>query len=342
MIRNVVILLAHDLAVAFKNKTLYLIVCIPLFVFATLTLIDPAKAHDARIKIALLQTGPYAPALLKSLEQAPDLFAVCRVANEDEGTRMLGAREVDGFLAPDRGDVSRLRLTVVRQASAETLSILQRLAALQIAVESPNSNWIATVHPLQTDSIKRQTLATWILMMVLLVSFIVLPAQVAEEKEKQLLLGWMQTPVRESEWLAAKLVYGVVLMLTAVLALQWMAGEYSSYILSYLTLLCAGGFCFGSLGICLGLLCRNQASARTLGVLCYLPLLLPAALSDLSQELRRIAPLIPSYYFYEPVRAMLLENAGPGIFLRAGILLAAIGLLACLVSHRLIRQRWLM
>ncbi len=343
MIRNVVILFAHDLAVAFKNKTLYLIVCIPLFVFATLTLIDPAKVHDARIKIALLQTGPYAPTLLKSLEQAPDLFAVCRVANEDEGTRMLGAREVDGVLTPDRGDVSRLRLTVVRQASAETLSILQRLATLQIAVESPNPNWIATVRPLQTDSIKRQTLATWILMMVLLVSFIVLPAQVAEEKEKQLLLGWMQTPVRESEWLAAKLVYGVVLMLTAVLVLQWMAGECScTHILNYLTLLCAGGFCFGSLGICLGLLCRNQASARTLGVLCYLPLLLPAALSDLSQELRRIAPLIPSYYFYKPVRAMLLDNAEAGIFLRAGILLAAIGLLACLMSHRLIRQRWLM
>jgi ABC-2 type transport system permease protein len=179
-------------------------------------------------------------------------------------------------------------------------------------------------------------------MMVLLVSFIVLPAQIAEEKEKQLLLGWLQTPVRESEWLAAKLAYGMILVLTSVLALQLMAGECSGpQIIRYLAILCAGGFCFGSLGICLGLLCRNQASARTLGVLCYLPLLLPAALSDMSQELRQIAPMIPSYYFYEPVRALFLDG-GAGAFLRAGTTLTVVGLTACLASHRLIRKRWLM
>jgi ABC-2 type transport system permease protein len=342
MIRNVVILLTHDLAVAFKNKTLYLIVCMPLFVYATLSLVDPAKTHDARIKIAWIETASYAPAPLKSLEQTPDLFAVRRVANKDEATQLLKNREVDGILMPTGGDIPHLRLTVVRQASVETLAILQRLSALQIAVECQNPGWIADVRALQTSSVNRQTLPTWILMMVLLVSFIVLPAQIAEEKEKQLLLGWLQTPVRESEWLAAKLAYGMILMLTAVLALQLMAGERAGpQIIRYLTILCTGGFCFGALGICLGLLCRNQASARTLGVLCYLPLLLPAALSDMSQELRQIAPMIPSYYLYEPVRALLLDG-GTGTFLRAGITLTAIGLIACLASHRLIRTRWLM
>lgn len=343
MIRNIVILLAHDLAVAFKNKTLYLIICMPLFVYATLMLVDPAKAHDARIKIAWIETASSAPALLNNLEQHPELFAVRRVANEDEAAQLLGKREVDGILTPTGSDVPQLRLTVVRQASVETLAILQQLSALQIAVECQNPGWISDVRPLQTSSIKQQTLPTWILMMVLLVSFIVLPAQVAEEKEKQLLLGWLQTPVRESEWLAAKLAYSIFLMLTAVWVLQLMAGEFSgTHAAGSLAILFAGGFCFGALGICLGLLCRNQASARTLGVLCYLPLLLPAALSDMSQELRHIAPWIPSYYVYEPIRSMLLDNGGPGIFLRAAMTLTVIGLLACIASHRLIRKRWLM
>ena len=109
-----------------------------------------------------------------------------------------------------------------------------------------------------------------------------------------------------------------------------------------LAMLCAGGFCFGALGICLGLLCRNQASARTLGVLCYLPLLLPAALSDMSQKLGSVAPWVPSYHFYEPIRAMLLEDSGLETFTHAWISLVAIGLLACLASHRLIKKRWLM
>jgi ABC-type polysaccharide/polyol phosphate export permease len=73
-----------------------------------------------------------------------------------------------------------------------------------------------------------------------------------------------------------------------------------------------------------------------------LPLLLPIALSDMSQELSNVAPLVPSYHFYEPIRAMLLEDSGLGAFTQAWISLVVIGLLACLVSHRLIKKRWLM
>lgn len=343
MIRTVIILLAHDLAVAYKTKTLYLVLCIPLFVYATLALVDPSAAGAVRSKIALLRTGSYPPVVLEAIQRAPDQFAVRWVSNEDEALRLLKEREVDGVLAHDGGNVARIRLTVISQASAETLSIMHRMSALQTAVEGKNPSWIAAVRPLQTSSIKRQTLPTWILMMVLLVSFIALPAQVAEEKEKQLLLGWMQTPVRESEWLASKMVYGIILMLTSVVTLQLMSGElFCAHSLNCLAMLCVGGFCFGALGICLGLLCRNQASARTLGVLCYLPLLLPAALSDMSQKMRIVAPLVPSYHFYEPIRAMFLEDSGLGPFTVAWISLVAIGLLACLASHRLIKKRWLM
>jgi ABC-2 type transport system permease protein len=343
MIRTVITLLAHDLAVAFKNKTLYLVLCIPLFVFATLTLVDPARAGATRVKLALLHAGSYAPVVLATIQRAPDQFAVQWVANEAEATRLLKERAVDGVLTPDGTDAARLQLTVVQQASAETLTILQRLSALQAAAENKAPDWIAAVRSLQNNSIKRQTLPTWILMMVLLVAFIVLPAQVAEEKEKQLLLGWLQTPVHESAWLASKLVYAIVLILMSAVMLQWMSGAAScAHGTGYLALLCVGGFCFGALGICLGLLCRNQASARTLGVLCYLPMLLPAALSDMSPALRTVAPWVPSYQFFEPLRSVLLEDGGLGAFPRAWLSLVAIGLLACFASLRLIQKRWLM
>jgi len=343
MIRTVAILLSHDLAVAFKNKTIYLIICIPLFVYATLTMVDPSKAGAARMNIALLQTESYAPVVLGNIMSARDQFAVRWVSNAAEATRLLKERKVDGILMHEGNDAPRLLLAVVQQTSVETLTILQRMSALQSAAEGKGPSWIAAIRPLQTSSLKRQTLPIWILMMVLLVSFIVLPAEVAEEKEKQLLLGWLQTPVRESEWLASKLTYGIALMLISVAVLQWMGAEpVCVQAMHYLAMLCAGGFCFGALGICLGLLCRNQASARTLGVLCYLPLLLPVALSDMSPALRSITPLVPSYHFYEPIRAMLLEESVPGAFPRAWIILVAIGLLACLASQRLIKKRWLM
>lgn len=339
---TVITLLKHDLAVAFKNKTFYLIVCIPLFVYSTLTLVDSTDVRDACVKIALLENESYMPVFLESIKLAPDQFSVRWVSNEEEATQLLKEHDVSGILMPEGSDASRLLLTVVQQASPETLIIMQHVAALQTTAEGESPNWIAAVRLLQTGSVKQQTLPTWILMMVLLVGFIVLPAQVAEEKEKQLLLGWMQTPVRESEWIASKLMCGIVLMLTSMAALQLMVGEFSwKHGVIYLAMLCAGGFCFGALGVCLGLLCRSQASARTMGVLCYLPLLLPAALSDVSQELKSIAPLIPSYYFYQPIRAILLEDSG-GAFTISWISLVIIGLTACLVSRQLIKKRWLM
>jgi ABC-2 type transport system permease protein len=343
MSRSLFILLAHDLAVAFKNKTVYLIVGIPLFVYATLALVDPAGARRAPVKIAWLRTEMYSYLISANVRHAPDQFEARWAADEAEATRWLKDREVDGYLKPATGNTSRLQLTVAREASIETLEILQRFTALQAVAEGRGSSWITTVHSLQTGSVQRQTLPTWILMMVLLVGFIVLPAQVAEEKEKQWLLGWMQTPVRESEWLASKLAYGLVLMLVSVAALQGMVGELTWAVgAGCLVLLLAGGFCFGALGICLGLLCRNQASARTLGVLCYLPLLLPAALSDMSRELRAVAPWIPSYQLVEPIRAMLMDNSGLATHAPAGILLVAIGGAASFASHRLLKKRWLM
>jgi ABC-2 type transport system permease protein len=343
VIRTVAVLLGHDLLVAFKNKTLVLVLCIPLLVYATLAAVESANTDDAPVDIALLEAGSYTPVLIESLERVPDLFAVRWVSSEAEATQLLKDREVDGILTNDGEHATGLVLKVVQLGSAGTLNIVQRLSALQDAVDGVRPSWIAAVEPLRTGSIKHQTLPVWILMMVLLVGFIVLPAHVAEEKEKQLLLGWLQTPVREGDWLASQLAYGIVLAVVSAVALLVPAGELLGvHWGSFFPLLVAGGFCFGAFGICLGLLCRNPATARTLGVLCYLPLLVPAALSDMSPRLRSIATWIPSSQFYEPLRATLLDDSGAGPDARAWITLAAFGLLACFASFRLVKVRWLM
>lgn len=342
MIQTIITLLAHDLAVGVKNKTVCLVLFIPLFVYASLTFLDPTHMRDTSMKLALIRTENYRPCVTDGIQQAPDDFVALWASDEAEAMRWLKERQIDGVLKPD-GDAPRLRLTVSRHASAETLLILQRLSALQDVVEKRDQGWITDVRALQASSVKQQTLPTWIFMVVLLVSFIVLPTLVAEEKEKQLLHGWLQTPVREGEWLASKVAYGMVLMLLAVTLLLWISGETAcTHGMILLAMLCAGGFCFGALGICLGLLCRNQASARTLGVLSYLPLLLPAALSDMSRDMRGLALWIPSYQLYEPVRALLLDDGIHGSFTRSWACLVGIGLLACVAARRLMMKRWLM
>ncbi|MBW2511887.1 MAG: hypothetical protein JRE01_07675, partial [Deltaproteobacteria bacterium] len=103
-----------------------------------------------------------------------------------------------------------------------------------------------------------------------------------------------------------------------------------------------GSFCFSAYGAFLGFLCRNQASARTLGVVFYLPHLLPSALSDFSQQMTAVAPMLPSYQFYEPIRSILLEEGRVSNMSFEWIYLLIVGSLAFYLSYLLMKKRWLM
>lgn len=208
-------------------------------------------------------------------------------------------------------------------------------------VDPPNEGLYATRDGIVL-SVQKQTLPTWVLMSALLVGFIIMPSQVAEEKEKKLLLGLLQTPMRETEWISAKLFLGLILTFMSVILLHVFGGFGLGDALSYCLFLAAGSFCFSSIGILLGFLCANQASARTLGVIFYLPLMLPSALSDYSHKLSAIAPILPSYQFFRPIRSIILEGGRILNFpLEWGYLLL-LGTFACVISIRLIKIRWLM
>lgn len=344
MIRNVVLLAWNDLLIAIQNKTLYLILFIPLFVFVVLQLVEGNQPDVQKIHIGLLETGNYPPEMVQGLTATDRVFAVSWLPNEAEGIRWLQERHGDGLLVPNGTTAGDSALVVLEKASLQTVAIVEGVSGLQRAVEGRNRDWIAAIRSLQESGMQRQMLPTWILMLVLLVGFIVLPAQVAEEKEKNLLLGLLQTPIREVEWLLAKASFGILSILIAALLLQLLTrielnpGDA----LRYVTFLVAGGFCFSASGIFVGFLCRTQASARTLGVLFYLPLLLPSALADYSKTLHGVAPWLPSYQLYRPIKSILLEGGGVSDHPQSLIALLALGLIAFLLSYVLMKRRWLM
>ncbi|MBQ0725666.1 MAG: hypothetical protein KBT50_00345, partial [Cycloclasticus sp.] len=89
-------------------------------------------------------------------------------------------------------------------------------------------------------------------------------------------------------------------------------------------------------------LCRTQASARTLGVIFFLPHLLPSAMADVSQKLTAIAPFLPSYQLFKPLQAILLENARVTDMAFEGGYLLLLGSLMFSLSYWLMKKRWLM
>ena len=61
MMRNILVLAFNDLAIAFRNKTFFLILFIPLFVFVSLNLVDGSDAEAGTVRIGLIQDHAYTP-----------------------------------------------------------------------------------------------------------------------------------------------------------------------------------------------------------------------------------------------------------------------------------------
>lgn len=342
MMRNILILACNDLAVALKNKTIYLVLFIPFFVFISLKLIDQADVDINKIKIGLITDYAYAPQIMASVKAAEKNIEVTWVQNEDEGSRLLKEKKLDGVLLGNEKERGTLALLVLQKESLHTLAIVESFAAMQKAAEGNRASWITAIKTLHTGGIQRQTLPTWILMLVLLVGFIIMPAQVAEEKEKKLLLALLQTPIREAQWLIAKVIMGMFLTFIAILFLHLLGGFAVMNLLDYIVFIAVGSFCFSAYGIFLGFLCRSQASARTIGVIFYLPHLLPSALSDFSLKLTAVAPCLPSYQFYEPLRSILLEAGRASNMLTELVYLFIVGSVMFYFSYLLMKRRWLM
>ncbi len=340
--RNILILVFNDLAFAFRNKTFVLILFIPLFVFVSLTLVDRSDPQVSKVNIGLVQHDVYAPEIIASIEAAKERVAVTWIKNEKQGTDLLKEHRIDGILTSNDEAQDRLLLQVLKKQSIHTIAIMQNFSALQKVAEGSGPNWIAGITSLHQGGVQRETLPTWILMLILLVGFIVLPAQVAEEKEKKLLLALLQTPIHESEWLIAKLILGIVLIFTAVLFLHLLGQFGPVHVFDYLALILAGSYCFSAFGIFLGFLCSTQASARTLGLVFFLPHLLPSALSDVSEKLTAVAPLLPSYQLYKPLQVILLEDGRLAGMTFDWVYLLILGTLMLSLSWFLMKKRWLM
>ena len=340
--KNTLILVFNDLAIAFKNKTFFLILFIPLFIFVSLNLIDRVGADASKIRIGMIQGYAYTPAITASVEAAQHSIEVTWVPGEEEGARLVKEHQIDGLLSENSTPTGGLSLLVRKKESLQTIAIVQSFSALQKVAQGSGPDWITEIESLHQGGVQRETLPTWILMLVLLIGFIILPVQVAEEKEKKLLIGLLQTPIHEVQWLIAKLITGMILIATAVLFLHLLGRFGPVHYFNYFVFILVGSFCFSAYGIFLGFLCRKQASARTLGVIFFLPHLLPSAMSDVSQKLTAIAPYLPSNQLFRPLQSILLEDGRMMDMTFDLVYLFLLGSLMFFLSYLLIKRRWLM
>ena len=195
-VKNIFILFCHDFAFAIKSKSIYLVLFIPLFVFSSEYLLDQSRSEVVKFRIAIVVSDIDSSLVAQSLHQAEKMVETIAVSNESEGRKLLGEHSVQGVVVEVTPGSKQISLIVLRKDSIETLAIVQLFSQLQRAQEKNNPSWISEIKSLRERSLQSMTLTTWILMLVLLVGFIILPAQVAEEKRKKINFGFASNPYR--------------------------------------------------------------------------------------------------------------------------------------------------
>jgi ABC-2 type transport system permease protein len=65
-------------------------------------------------------------------------------------------------------------------------------------------------------------------------------------------------------------------------------------------------------------------------------------MSDVSQKLTAVAPLLPSYQLYKPLQSILLEDGSMASMSFDWIYLVLLGSLMFYLSYFLMKRRWLM
>ena len=145
MMKNILILVFNDLAIAFKNKTFFLILFIPLFVFVSLNLVDRVNSDSSKVKIGLIQQYTYAPEITRSISAAEKLVEVTWVQDEKEGVLLLKEHKIDGILTRNEKAPGSLALLVLKKDSFHTIAIVQNISALQKAAEGNGPDWITDI-----------------------------------------------------------------------------------------------------------------------------------------------------------------------------------------------------
>lgn len=106
--KNTLVLTLNDLAIAFKNKTLLLVLFIPLFVFISLNLVDGNDTEASTIKLGLLQDHAYTPEIARSIEAAKHSIEVTWLEDKDQGLRLLKEYKINGIVSNDAQESGNL------------------------------------------------------------------------------------------------------------------------------------------------------------------------------------------------------------------------------------------
>lgn len=117
--KNTLVLTLNDLAIAVKNKTLLLVLFIPIFVFVALNLVDSTDAEVSVINIGMLQDQVYTAEMTQAIKAAHKSIAVTWLHNKEQGLRLLKEQQIDGLVSRHDDNPASLTVLVLKRITAD-------------------------------------------------------------------------------------------------------------------------------------------------------------------------------------------------------------------------------
>ena len=146
------------------------------------------------------------------------------------------------------------------------------------------------------------------LMVMGMIGFLGMPLSIVEEKEKRTLFALFLTPLRTGELILGKTSFSMMLVLLTILTMLGLNHQPVDHPLVFWTIIVLGtGFCL-MIGLLIAMVAQSQASVNAIGSTLFMFFQLIPNLSQTSELLKTISPMVPSTYIFRGVKkAMFLD-----------------------------------
>jgi ABC-2 type transport system permease protein len=216
----------------------------------------------------------------------------------------------EGFSADlENGFIPSLNITV-NPYDAKSVVFLQTYKDVIMDFAGQDYPVHISLNTLPAGLQSRFNIPIWVMFTVIFVGMMILPNTLTTEKEKKTLDAILVSPASVKDVIYGKSFFGLFLTIFISLVIIFINGGFVGNFLMVLFFIVLGSTAFTGIGLLIASYSDNYSSASLLSTICMAPLILPALLADLSNEIRYISYLVPSTYMFNGIKDAMLNNSG--------------------------------
>ncbi|MDI3546629.1 MAG: type transport system permease protein [Halanaerobiales bacterium] len=306
-IRSIII---KDLKESLKNKTILIVVILPLAASLLFSLIDNSQL-DKTFNIGIIEgeTGN----LAEFISGTAGNLQIFKYSDINQGKKAMENGLIDGLIVKKGNGKNMFLLYLDRQNPVNSLVLkdtLQNLIRVYLKIEPAFNLQVVLV---ENSRVEFSFLPVWITVTMTMIGVLVISGNLAEEKDNRTLDALLVSPASMVEVLIGKGIFGIIFTVLTVLIMGLLKGVLEigpSGVLSLLLIVITGSLGFTALGLLIGVITESQSSARSIGTVIYFPFLFPVLIKDLSAFTRQLAQLFPTYYLQQGLERVLIYQGG--------------------------------